>query len=184
MSCNCTISYIRFWFKFHFLTKFTKPVDFHGPWRPIFLSSSLTQQGGKCICSHGLTRLFHFSVTTPGTEASETQKVTAVPGSPSKTPEELSTPPEEERLCLQTPTLSEQGDSPIVQEPEEPLVPSGESSPRKTSLLIVESADGQLRTLAGLDEDTAFQKVRIYFSMSFPTYNKATNLPVSISLMA
>nr|XP_036857037.1 ankyrin-2 isoform X4 [Manis javanica] len=99
-----------------------------------------------------------YFVTTPGTEASETQKVTAVPGSPSKTPEELSTPPEEERLCLQTPTLSEQGDSPIVQEPEEPLVPSGESSPRKTSLLIVESADGQLRTLAGLDEDTAFQK--------------------------
>ncbi|XP_036776724.2 ankyrin-2 isoform X22 [Manis pentadactyla] len=99
-----------------------------------------------------------YFVTTPGTEASETQKTTAVPGSPSKTPEELSTPPEEERLCLQTPTSSEQGDSPIVQEPEEPLVPSGESSPRKTSLLIVESADGQLRTLAGLDEDAAFQK--------------------------
>ncbi|KAK2504104.1 hypothetical protein MC885_013425 [Smutsia gigantea] len=98
-----------------------------------------------------------YFVTTPGTEVSETQKATAIPGFPSKTPEELSTPPEEETLYLQTPALSERGDSPIVQEPEEPLAHSGESSPQKTGLVIVESADDQPQALERLDEDAAFQ---------------------------
>ncbi|XP_058405915.1 ankyrin-2 isoform X2 [Diceros bicornis minor] len=98
-----------------------------------------------------------YFVTTPGTEVSETQKATAVSGSPSKTPEEISTPPEEERPYLQTPTSSERGDSPIVQEPEEPPE-QREESPRKTSLVIVESADDQPQACERLEEDTAFQK--------------------------
>ncbi|XP_033070943.1 ankyrin-2 isoform X21 [Trachypithecus francoisi] len=99
-----------------------------------------------------------YFVTTPGTEASETQKATAIPGSPSKTPEEVSTPPEEDRLYLQTPTSSEQGGSPIIQEPEEPSEHREESSPQKTSLIIVESADNQPETCERLDEDAAFEK--------------------------
>nr|XP_007997782.2 ankyrin-2 isoform X6 [Chlorocebus sabaeus] len=99
-----------------------------------------------------------YFVTTPGTEASETQKATTVPGSPSKTPEEVSTPPEEDRLYLQTPTSSERGGSPIIQEPEEPSEHREESSPRKTSLVIVESADNQPETHERLDEDAAFEK--------------------------
>ncbi|XP_055130798.1 ankyrin-2 isoform X37 [Symphalangus syndactylus] len=99
-----------------------------------------------------------YFVTTPGTEASETQKPTIVPSSPSKTPEEVSTPPEEERLYLQTPTSSERGGSPIIQEPEEPSEHREESSPRKTSLVIVESADHQPETCERLDEDAAFEK--------------------------
>ncbi|XP_014640062.1 PREDICTED: ankyrin-2 isoform X10 [Ceratotherium simum simum] len=99
-----------------------------------------------------------YFVTTPGTEVSETQKATAVSGSPSKTPEEISTPPEEERPYLQTPTSSERGDSPIVQEPEEPPEQREESPPRKTSLVIVESADDQPQAFERLEEDTAFQK--------------------------
>uniref|UniRef100_A0A2I3GF03 Ankyrin 2 n=1 Tax=Nomascus leucogenys TaxID=61853 RepID=A0A2I3GF03_NOMLE len=99
-----------------------------------------------------------YFVTTPGTEASETQKPTIVPSSPSKTPEEVSTPPEEERLYLQTPTSSEQGGSPIIQEPEETSEHREESSPRKTSLVIVESADHQPETCERLDEDAAFEK--------------------------
>ncbi|XP_045249320.2 ankyrin-2 isoform X22 [Macaca thibetana thibetana] len=99
-----------------------------------------------------------YFVTTPGTEASETQKATTVPGSPSKTPEEVSTPPEEDRLYLQTPTSSERGGSPIIQEPEEPSEHREESSPRKTSLVIVESADNQPETRERLDEDAAFEK--------------------------
>ncbi|XP_032148450.1 ankyrin-2 isoform X46 [Sapajus apella] len=99
-----------------------------------------------------------YFVTSPGTEASETQKPTAVPGSPSKTPEEVSTPPEEERLYLQTPTSSERGGSPIIQEPDEPSEHREESSPRKTSLVIVESADNQLETCERVDEDAAFEK--------------------------
>lgn len=88
---------------------------------------------------------------------SETQKATAASGSPSKTPEEITTLPEEERPYLQTPTPSEQGDSPIVQEPEEPLA-QREESPRKTSLVIVESADDQPQAFERLEEDAAFQK--------------------------
>ncbi|XP_047421807.1 ankyrin-2 isoform X21 [Sciurus carolinensis] len=99
-----------------------------------------------------------YFVTTPGTEGSETHKAMAVPGSPSKTPEEISTPPEEERQYLQTPTSSERGGSPIVQEPEELPEPREESSPRKTSLVIVESAEDQAQTLERLDGDAAFDK--------------------------
>ncbi|XP_054410342.1 ankyrin-2 isoform X20 [Pongo abelii] len=99
-----------------------------------------------------------YFVTTPGTEASETQKATIVPSSPSKTPEEVSTPAEEERLYLQTPTSSERGGSPIIQEPEEPSERREESSPWKTSLVIVESADNQPETCERLDEDAAFEK--------------------------
>lgn len=106
---------------------------------------------------------------------SETQKPTAISGSQSKTPEEISTPPEEERPHLQTPTSSEQGDSPIVQEPEEPPEHKEESS-QKTSLVIVESADDQPQALERFDADAAFHKVRIS-SLSLPTGSKATNLP-------
>lgn len=119
--------------------------------------------------------LFHFSVTTPGTEVSETQKPTAVSGSPSKTPEEISTPPEEERPYLQTPTSSERGDSPIIQEPEEPPEHKEESS-QKTSLVIVEPADDQPQALDRLDDDAAFHKVRVS-SVSFLIGSIATNLP-------
>ncbi|XP_076998616.1 ankyrin-2 isoform X24 [Tamandua tetradactyla] len=99
-----------------------------------------------------------YFVTTPGTEVPETQKATVISGSPSKTPEEISTPPEEDRLYPQTPTLSERADSPIVQEPEEPPVHGEESSPRRTSLLIMESADGQPQTFERLDDSAAFEK--------------------------
>uniref|UniRef100_A0A8C8YDD4 Ankyrin 2 n=1 Tax=Panthera leo TaxID=9689 RepID=A0A8C8YDD4_PANLE len=98
-----------------------------------------------------------YFVTTPGTEVSETQKPTAISGSQSKTPEEISTPPEEERPYLQTPTSSEQGDSPIVQEPEEPPEHKEENS-QKTSLVIVESADDQPQALERFDDDAAFHK--------------------------
>ncbi|XP_008057734.1 ankyrin-2 isoform X2 [Carlito syrichta] len=99
-----------------------------------------------------------YFVTSPGTEVSETQKTTVVPGSPSKTPEEISTPPEEERLYLQSPTPSERGVSPIVQEPEERPEHREESSPRKASLVIVESADDQPPAFERPSEDTAFEK--------------------------
>ncbi|XP_028712365.1 ankyrin-2 isoform X49 [Peromyscus leucopus] len=100
-----------------------------------------------------------YYVTTPGTEAAETQKATAVPGSLCKTPEDISSPPEEAKTCLQTPVTSERS-SPIVQEPEEAPEPKEESSPRKTSLVIVESADDQPQVLERRDDDddVAFQK--------------------------
>ncbi|XP_049564908.1 ankyrin-2 isoform X30 [Orcinus orca] len=117
--------------------------DFSGKMQDLPEESALEQQ--------------EYFVTTPGTEVSETQKAMAASGSPTKTPEEI-TPTEEERPYLQTPTSSERGDSPIVQEPEEPPERREESSPRKTSLVIVESADDQPQAFERLDEDAAFQK--------------------------
>ncbi|XP_060248737.1 ankyrin-2 isoform X32 [Meriones unguiculatus] len=98
-----------------------------------------------------------FYVTTPGEEGTETQKATSIPGSLCKTPEEISTSPEEGKPCLQTPATSERG-SPIVQEPEEVSESKEQSSPRKTSLVIVESADDQPQAFEKLDSDAAFQK--------------------------
>ncbi|XP_040093376.1 ankyrin-2 isoform X10 [Oryx dammah] len=118
--------------------------DFSGRMQDLPKESSLEQQ--------------EYFVTTPGTEMSETQKATGTSGSPAKTPEEIVTPPEEERLYLQTPTSSERGGSPVVQEPEEPPESREESSPRKTSLVIVESAEDQPQAFEKLDEDAAFQK--------------------------
>ncbi|XP_029393785.1 ankyrin-2 isoform X12 [Mus pahari] len=98
-----------------------------------------------------------YYVTTPGAEVEDTQKATAVPDSLCKAPEDIGTPPEESKSCLQTPVTSERG-SPIVQEPEEAPEPREESSPRKTSLVIVESTDDQSQVFERLDGDAAFQK--------------------------
>ncbi|XP_075400011.1 ankyrin-2 isoform X4 [Tenrec ecaudatus] len=98
-----------------------------------------------------------YFVTTPGAEVSETQKATAVPAPANEVPEDVSSPPEEERPSLRTPTSSERADSPIVQEPEEPPV-QRESSPRRSSLVIVESVDDQPQTFERLNEDAAFLK--------------------------
>ncbi|XP_040822521.1 ankyrin-2 isoform X2 [Ochotona curzoniae] len=99
-----------------------------------------------------------YFVTTPGTEVSESQPAVAILSSPGKTPEEMGTPAEDDRPYLQTPTPSEQGGSPIVQEPEEPPQPSGKSSPRKNSLVILESTDEQPQRTGTLDADASFQK--------------------------
>ncbi|XP_012583261.1 PREDICTED: ankyrin-2 isoform X21 [Condylura cristata] len=98
-----------------------------------------------------------YFVTSPGTEVSE-PRAAAVSGSPSQTPEEVSTPPDGERPYLQTPAPNERGDSPIIQEPEEPPEHKEEHSPRKTSLVIVESTDEQPRALKRADDDAAFVK--------------------------
>ncbi|XP_053767402.1 ankyrin-2 isoform X20 [Desmodus rotundus] len=91
-----------------------------------------------------------YFVTTPGTEGSDTEKAASAPGSPSGTPEE-------DRPSLQTPSPAP-ADSPIVQEPEEPSGRRQGASPRKTSLVIVESGDDQPPAFESLDEDSAFQK--------------------------
>ncbi|KAM5255850.1 ankyrin-2 [Ctenodactylus gundi] len=99
-----------------------------------------------------------YFVTAPGTEDLQTQKTTVAPSSPAKTPE-ISTPPEEEeRQDLRSPAPSERAGSPIVQEPEELPECREESSPRKTSLVIVESSDDQPHAFEGLDGDAAFEK--------------------------
>uniref|UniRef100_A0A4X2K6T6 Ankyrin 2 n=1 Tax=Vombatus ursinus TaxID=29139 RepID=A0A4X2K6T6_VOMUR len=97
-----------------------------------------------------------YFVTTPGTEQEEARKVVQVSGSLIKTPEEITATSEEERLYLQTPTPSDRGESPIVQEPEEFPLSKEESSPR-SSLVIVESAEDQPQKLEKFEEES-FEK--------------------------
>ncbi|XP_060042184.1 ankyrin-2 isoform X7 [Erinaceus europaeus] len=97
-----------------------------------------------------------YFVTTPGTEVAETQQASSEPGSPNQIPEEVSTPPEGGRPDLQTPTSSERGDSPIVQEPEETPEHGQEVPLRKTSLVIVESTDHQPPAHERSEQDGAF----------------------------
>lgn len=95
-------------------------------------------------------------MTTLGAEASGSRKATAAPGSPSESPEEVGGSPEGERPHLQPPT---------VEEPEEPPEGRPGASARRTSLVIVESADDQPPACESLDEDAAFQKVRSSFCL-------------------
>ncbi|XP_074128728.1 ankyrin-2 isoform X2 [Sminthopsis crassicaudata] len=88
-----------------------------------------------------------YFVTSPGTEQEEPRKVAQVTGFLLKTPEEITETSEEERLYLPTPAPDDQGESPIVQEPEEFLLNKDESSPRRSSLVIVESAEDQAQKL-------------------------------------
>ncbi|KAM8764051.1 ankyrin-2 isoform 4-T4 [Rhynchonycteris naso] len=90
-------------------------------------------------------------VTTPGTEESDTEKAVAAAGSPSRTPED-------DRTHLQTPSPRERADSPMVQEPEDSPELRENRSPRKTSLVIVESTDDLPPAFESLDENSAFQK--------------------------
>ncbi|XP_015418857.1 PREDICTED: ankyrin-2 [Myotis davidii] len=87
-------------------------------------------------------------VTSTRTPGPDTAKATAAPGSPSRTPEE-------DGPHQPAPPPRERADSPLVQEPEE----VGEAgSPRRNSLVIVESADEQPPAFESLDADSAFQK--------------------------
>ncbi|XP_068951498.1 ankyrin-2 isoform X1 [Petaurus breviceps papuanus] len=97
-----------------------------------------------------------YFVTTPGTEQEEARKTVQISGSLIKTPEEITATSEEERLYLQTPTASDQGESPIVQEPEEFPLNREEGSPR-SSLVIVESAEDQPQKLEKFEEES-FEK--------------------------
>lgn len=116
-----------------------------------FVTEGASMLPSKALASSGgaparCNLAFPFSVTTPRTPGSDSEKATAAPGSPSRTPEEHG------------PHLPpwEQADSPLVQEPAEARAGG---SPRRNSLVIVESADEQPPAFESLDEDSAFQKV-------------------------
>uniref|UniRef100_A0A6I8NMA3 Ankyrin 2 n=1 Tax=Ornithorhynchus anatinus TaxID=9258 RepID=A0A6I8NMA3_ORNAN len=96
-----------------------------------------------------------YFVTTPGTEQPEASTAARESGS---TPEEI-TPTAEEKERPFTPASSDQGESPIVQEPEDLQLQGEESSPRRSSLVIVESTDDQPQRSGHHDEaDESFEK--------------------------
>ncbi|NWR87734.1 ANK2 protein, partial [Furnarius figulus] len=76
--------------------------------------------------------------TTPGTE----QSASTAKGEPKKQP----------------PSSAQRGDSPIIQEPEEPQLQRDDLSPRRTSLVIVESTDEQMEKAGRGYEEESLEK--------------------------
>ncbi|NXQ98339.1 ANK2 protein, partial [Sagittarius serpentarius] len=82
-----------------------------------------------------------YLVTTPGTEQS-TAPVTGKAAS-EKSAHFTAAKEEREKPSPQPPSSAQRGDSPIIQEPEDPQLHQDDPSPRRTSLVIVESTDDQ-----------------------------------------
>ncbi|NXW36735.1 ANK2 protein, partial [Phaetusa simplex] len=98
-----------------------------------------------------------YFVTTPGTEHS-TAPVTAKAAS-EKSARFSAAKEEREEPSPRPPPSAQRGDSPIIQEPEDPQLQQGDPSPRRTSLVIVESTDEQTEKLGGGYEEEPLEKV-------------------------
>ncbi|GAB0189432.1 ankyrin-2 [Grus japonensis] len=97
-----------------------------------------------------------YFVTTPGTEQSAAP-VTGKAASEKSAP--LSAAKEErEKPSPQPPSSAQRGDSPIVQEPEDPQLHQDDRSPRRTSLVIVESTDEQAEKFGRGYEEESLEK--------------------------
>uniref|UniRef100_A0A674IKN3 Ankyrin 2 n=1 Tax=Terrapene triunguis TaxID=2587831 RepID=A0A674IKN3_9SAUR len=100
-----------------------------------------------------------YFVTTPGTEESIAPKAEKSAGFAKEKSKGFTTASEEhERPYLQTPLSSERGDSPIAQELEDLQLSQEELSPRRTSLVIVESTDEQPAKFERHYDDESFEK--------------------------
>ncbi|KAM6362123.1 ankyrin-2 [Alca torda] len=94
-----------------------------------------------------------YFVTTPGTEQS-TAPVTATAAS-EKSARFGAAKEEREKP---SPPSAQRGDSPIIQEPEDPQLQQDDPSPRRTSLVIVESTDEQTEKLGRGYEEESLEK--------------------------
>ncbi|XP_065452331.1 ankyrin-2 isoform X49 [Chrysemys picta bellii] len=100
-----------------------------------------------------------YFVTTPGTEESIAPKAEKSAGFAKEKSKGFTTASEEhERPYLQTPLSSERGDSPIAQEHEDLQLSQEELSPRRTSLIIVESTDEQPAKFERHYDNESFEK--------------------------
>uniref|UniRef100_A0A663FC00 Ankyrin 2 n=1 Tax=Aquila chrysaetos chrysaetos TaxID=223781 RepID=A0A663FC00_AQUCH len=97
-----------------------------------------------------------YFVTTPGTE----QSAAPVTGNAaSEKSAHLSAAKEErEKPSPQPPSSAQRGDSPIIQEPAEPQLHQDDLSPRRTSLVIVESTDEQTEKFGRGYEEESLEK--------------------------
>ncbi|NWX21105.1 ANK2 protein, partial [Aegotheles bennettii] len=97
-----------------------------------------------------------YFVTTPGTEHS----TAPVAGkAESEKSAHLSVAKEErEKTSPQPPSSAQRGDSPIIQEPEDPQPHQGDLSPRRTSLVIVESTNEQAEKFGRGYEEESLEK--------------------------
>ncbi|XP_050176609.1 ankyrin-2 isoform X12 [Myiozetetes cayanensis] len=90
-----------------------------------------------------------YFVTTPGTE----QSAAPVTGKAASTAKG-----EAEKPSSQPPSSAQRGDSPIIQEPEDPQLHRDDPSPRRTSLVIVESTDEQTEKSGRGYEEESLEK--------------------------
>ncbi|XP_043368933.1 ankyrin-2 isoform X8 [Dermochelys coriacea] len=97
-------------------------------------------------------------VTTPETEESIALKAEKAAGFAKEKSKGFTTGSEHERPYLQTPSSSERGDSAIAQELEDLQLSQEELSPRRTSLVIVESTDEQPAKCERHYDDESFEK--------------------------
>ncbi|XP_009886484.1 PREDICTED: ankyrin-2 [Charadrius vociferus] len=97
-----------------------------------------------------------YFVTTPGREQS-TAAVTGKAAS-DKSAHFSAAKEEREEPSPRPPSSAQRGDSPIVQEPEDPQLHQGDLSPRRTSLVIVESTDEQTEKFGRDYEEESLEK--------------------------
>ncbi|NXS52291.1 ANK2 protein, partial [Brachypteracias leptosomus] len=95
-------------------------------------------------------------VTTPGKEPF------TLPGAGRATSEVSArfgaTKREREKPSPQPPSSAQRGNSPIIQEPEDPQLHQDDLSPRRTSLVIMESTDEQTEKFTGGHEEESLEK--------------------------
>uniref|UniRef100_A0A8C8SPJ1 Ankyrin 2 n=1 Tax=Pelusios castaneus TaxID=367368 RepID=A0A8C8SPJ1_9SAUR len=100
-----------------------------------------------------------YIVTTPGTEESLAPTAEKAAGFiEEKSKGSTAASKEHEKPYIQTPLSSEHGDSPIVQELEDLQLSQDDLSPRRTSLVIVESSDEQLAKSERHYDNKSFEK--------------------------
>lgn len=107
------------------------------------------------------------SVTTPGTEQS-TAPVTGKAASEKSTHFSV-TKEERQKPSPQPPLSAQRCDSPIIQEPEDPQLHQDDLSPRRTSLVIVESTDEQTEKFGRGYEEESLEKVNNNFASKYLT---------------
>ncbi|XP_064366685.1 ankyrin-2 [Dromaius novaehollandiae] len=100
-----------------------------------------------------------YCVTTPGTEQATGPVTGKAAGSASEESKHVSVAKEEyEKPYPQPLSSAQRGDSPIVQEPDESQLHQDDLSPRRTSLVIVESTDEQPEKSGSGYEEESLEK--------------------------
>ncbi|XP_061849119.1 ankyrin-2 isoform X1 [Colius striatus] len=103
------------------------------------------------------TSQHEYFITTPGTE----QSAAAVAGKAAseKSAHFTAAKEEREKPPLQPQSAAQRSDSPIIQEPEDPQLHQDDPSPKRTSLVIVESTDEQTEKFGRGYEEESLEKV-------------------------
>ncbi|XP_075607067.1 ankyrin-2 isoform X14 [Balearica regulorum gibbericeps] len=117
-----------------------------------------------------------YFAATPGTEQSAapvTGKAASEKSAPLSAAEE-----EREKPSPQPPSSAQRGDFPIVQEPEDPQLHQDDLSPRRTSLVIVESTDEQAEKFGRGYEEESLEKVTLSEPAVLPSASNFQSEPV------